>query len=473
MAQKNSSFHMGDEFNGSGKKTYLMATQHNKYKPLSQENVRLTPDYKQWISKVVGAQPLVMDPAKTGVTSMLKALGAMPSILRVIVTKDKRTGKYQTSFSVRKIQLTTGAYLHKSQRLSENTISIEQFIRNLVNRTIRDMDFGKITEKFEKVPVEDSAEAPAEASVEAPAVDPSVLDRYVNERVFEAMGWDVKKFKNTYGDDAIEKLKEYLFQYGITDPYSVCMFLATIGIESGDGRAKLEEKNPPAKATYTKNTKGAGLIQVTGFDQKAFLKYIEAEMKKEGSTREDKYLLTRIQELIARYPKNPSIITINGEDKEVCEHPDDIAGFIATYFPIESAAWYWGVYKKCKYWEDVNTIYEDEDGDPTSMSLNQYICKITENADANDVKSMILKEDPPWDNLFLATQYYVNGSPWQLCRLQKIAECMDDTYEQTNGELNFTLPQGDPKQGPHSDSLPNGWTRRLEDWKQMTYELFG
>lgn len=40
---KNSSFHMGDEFNGSGKTTYIRATQHNKYKPLSQENVRLTP----------------------------------------------------------------------------------------------------------------------------------------------------------------------------------------------------------------------------------------------------------------------------------------------------------------------------------------------------------------------------------------------------------------------------------------------
>lgn len=469
MAQKNSSFHMGDEFNGSGKKTYLMATQHNKYKPLSQENVRLTPDYKQWISKVVGAQPLVMDPAKTGVTSMLKALGAMPSILRVIVTKDKHTGLYQTSFNVRTIQLTTGAYLHKSQRMSENPISSEQFIRNLVIRAIRNMNFGKTPEKYEKVPVEDSAEAP----VEAPAVDPSVLDRYVNERVFEAMGWNVEKFKNTYEDDAIEKLKEYLFQYGITDPYSVCMFLATIGVESDDGGAKLEKKNPPDTATYREHTKGAGLIQVTGFDQKAFLEYIKAEMEKKESTREDKYLLTRIDDILIKYPNPWPTVEIDGKDEPYCDNPEDVANFIATYFPIESAAWYWGVYGKCKYWKDVSTIHEDKDGKFEIMSLNQYICTITENADPYDVNSMILKEDPPWENLFLATQYYVNGSRWKCCRLQKIAECMDDTYKQTNGKLTFTLPQGDPNQGPPSVKLPNGWTRRLEDWKQMTYELFG
>lgn len=54
---------MGDEFSGSGKKTYLRAAQHNKYKPLSQENVRLTPDYTQCLLKAVGALPLVMNQA--------------------------------------------------------------------------------------------------------------------------------------------------------------------------------------------------------------------------------------------------------------------------------------------------------------------------------------------------------------------------------------------------------------------------
>lgn len=119
MAKNKSSFHMGDEFNGSGKKTYLRATQHNKYKPLSQENVRLTPDYTQCLPKAVGALPLIMNPAQKGATAMLKALGGMPGMTQVIISKDKCTGKYQTSFVVRKIQLTTGSYLHKSQKQNE------------------------------------------------------------------------------------------------------------------------------------------------------------------------------------------------------------------------------------------------------------------------------------------------------------------------------------------------------------------
>lgn len=85
---------------------------------------------------------------------------------------------------------------------------------------------------------------------------------------------------------------------------------------------------------------------------------------------------------------------------------------------------------------------------------------------------MIAREGEPWENLFLATQYYVNGSPWKRSRLQKIAVCMDDTYEITNNKLTFTLPQGDPKQGTYTERLPNGWAERAEAWKQLTYELF-
>ena len=57
MGSKKSSFHMGDEFNGKGEKVYLRATTHKTYQPLSQENVRLTPDFKQCVPKAVGAMP--------------------------------------------------------------------------------------------------------------------------------------------------------------------------------------------------------------------------------------------------------------------------------------------------------------------------------------------------------------------------------------------------------------------------------
>ncbi len=59
MGSKKSSFHMGDEFNGKGEKVYLRATTCKTYEPLSQENVRLTPDFKACVPKVLGAVPLM------------------------------------------------------------------------------------------------------------------------------------------------------------------------------------------------------------------------------------------------------------------------------------------------------------------------------------------------------------------------------------------------------------------------------
>ncbi|WP_300916392.1 hypothetical protein [Bacteroides acidifaciens] len=437
MAKKSSSFHMGDEFNGSGKKTYLRATQHNKYKLLPQENVRLTPDYKQCVPKVIGALPLIMAAVKASANSMLKAVGAIPDVSQVIITRDKRTGKYQTSFAVRKIQLTTGAYLHKIPKPYKDILPIKDFAHKSIYRS--DDDF-------------------------------SDLDRYVSEEIFEKMGWNVEIFKKTYGDDVIDKLKEYMYQYGITNSHSICMLLATLGTESGDGSALLENRSTFDKLTYRENTKGAGLMQVTGFDQKEFLEYLENEMMRPDSKREDKYLLTKVQEYLEGYPDPFPTVIINGKEKKVCVNSKDVAGFIAEYYPLESAAWYWGTYEKCTYWEDINTS-ESTNGE--SISLNQYVCNIVENSDANDVDSMILKQEPPWENLFLATQYYVNGSPWKRSRLQKIAECMDDTYVLTNGKLTFTLPQGDPKQGTYTERLPNNWGERAEDWEQLTYEIYG
>ena len=81
---------MGDEFNGSGKKTYLRATQHNTYTPLPQHHVRVTPDFKQNLPKALGAMPLIMNPTSKGASSALKALGSMPGLEKVIITKNKK-----------------------------------------------------------------------------------------------------------------------------------------------------------------------------------------------------------------------------------------------------------------------------------------------------------------------------------------------------------------------------------------------
>ena len=137
MAKNKSSFHMGDEFNGSGKKTYLKATQHNQYDPLPQHNVRLTPDFRQCLPKVVGAIPLIMNPTQRDANSAMKVLGSMPCMSQVILSKDTDTGKFQMSFIVKKIQLTTGAYLHQSSRQIGRNKSPEQFIAEVAGSFIK------------------------------------------------------------------------------------------------------------------------------------------------------------------------------------------------------------------------------------------------------------------------------------------------------------------------------------------------
>lgn len=139
MRKQKSSFHMGDEFNGSGKKTYPRATQHNTYAPLPQHHVRVTPDFKQTLPKALGAIPLVMNPTPKGAGASVKAVGSMPGVEQVIITKDKKSGTYQVSFKVRKLQMTTGSYLHSSQKQNkmDKNMGIQQFVKQVVSNCIK------------------------------------------------------------------------------------------------------------------------------------------------------------------------------------------------------------------------------------------------------------------------------------------------------------------------------------------------
>lgn len=70
-------------------------------------------------------------------------------------------------------------------------------------------------------------------------------------------------------------------QYGITDKTSILMFIATIGTESWYGTYVTEKYNDGYfdSKPYTKNTRGAGLIQLTGSVQKDFLQYLRSKAK--------------------------------------------------------------------------------------------------------------------------------------------------------------------------------------------------
>ena len=112
MAKKKSSFHMGDEFNGSGKKTYLRATQHNTYAPLPQHNVRLTPDFSKYVPVAIGGIPISTEEGTTQEDGVGEAMGSVPNVSEVAVRKKKNGKGYKAKFEVGKIQLTDGSYLH-------------------------------------------------------------------------------------------------------------------------------------------------------------------------------------------------------------------------------------------------------------------------------------------------------------------------------------------------------------------------
>jgi len=136
MGGKKSSFHMGDEINGSGKTTYLRASQHNTYEPLPQDNVKLTKDCTKSAPKAAGAMPMVTNPSPKGSGAAGKALGGLAGACQVILSENSKTGKYETKVKVRKTQLTTGSYLYKSQSNSRDNKSLAQFIGETVGNSL-------------------------------------------------------------------------------------------------------------------------------------------------------------------------------------------------------------------------------------------------------------------------------------------------------------------------------------------------
>lgn len=115
MGRKQSSFHMGNEFNGNGEDQYLKGTQPCIHPPVSQENIQLTPDFGNYLLKVLGSIPVVISPHN--MNPALSALcGSMVSVIQVIIVKDPITGTYDFKFKVISTQdFTNGSYPYTFQ----------------------------------------------------------------------------------------------------------------------------------------------------------------------------------------------------------------------------------------------------------------------------------------------------------------------------------------------------------------------
>ena len=92
MGRKESSFHIGGEFNGYGSARYLKGIYPSMNPPVSQENVHLSPDFRQYLLKLLGTMPLVISPS--AMNPILKAIsGTLACVNEVIITQDKKSGK--------------------------------------------------------------------------------------------------------------------------------------------------------------------------------------------------------------------------------------------------------------------------------------------------------------------------------------------------------------------------------------------
>lgn len=116
MGSKKSSFHMGGEFNGKGEKVYLKAATYRTYEPLPQDNVQLTPDFRQCVPMALGAIPLTGGAGGGSAGALAKAAGALAAAGQVTVQRGDREGEYLTGFSISRKRLTNGAYLHRNKR---------------------------------------------------------------------------------------------------------------------------------------------------------------------------------------------------------------------------------------------------------------------------------------------------------------------------------------------------------------------
>ncbi|ANU48278.1 hypothetical protein ADH76_11420 [Enterocloster clostridioformis] len=116
MSNKQSSFHMGDEFNGYGQMRYLKGTRPEIHPPLSQENVRLSPDFGDHLLKMLGSIPTVINPDGAN-PNLRPLLGSMASVNKVIIRKNESAGTYNLKFNVMSDQdLTDGSYPYIEKR---------------------------------------------------------------------------------------------------------------------------------------------------------------------------------------------------------------------------------------------------------------------------------------------------------------------------------------------------------------------
>lgn len=247
--------------------------------------------------------------------------------------------------------------------------------------------------------------------------------------------WDLSQVNPKLGVNYIEDMRTLMLEYGLTDEESITFFLFTISIECQNGKYMLEERpmSQYSGLSYTPNTRGAGLIQLTGPDQKEFLEYLLANTENEN----ERAILERYINNFIDIDPDPS------DEKHIWDNPPEnlnpndlgvelpsVAEYIAENYPIESALWYWCVYKKAKVGGKFLSLNECIQTD-----WNEVYKDDTYAGDDSDYRLM----------MFTGTQCAVNGSEFWPIGIGRFF--MSWNYIEFSGDKYYDPDGGEHKEG--------------------------
>lgn len=240
-----------------------------------------------------------------------------------------------------------------------------------------------------------------------------LLKTYVSEEFLEQLEWtDMDAVKANYGENFIEELRSAMMKAGIVSEVSIKMFLVTITHESGWGLNTTEVVNPDEiTGDYKYDTRGAGFIQLTEPSQISFFKYLDDNNIGD-------------QDAVIFYYN-----MLTKDDVVVDSMPEGLSPteYIAKYYPIESAVWFWGI--------NVERIQVSGQ----YISINEYVELYS------DIESQ--------EKLFVVTQMATTGSEFRERLLGRMCEKPEEIS--WSDKIYFEI---------YDSYLPNNLKERLRLW---------
>lgn len=264
--------------------------------------------------------------------------------------------------------------------------------------------------------------------------------RYLNEETLAAINprWaeNMDTFKELYGENVLDEIGRTLYRYGVKDETSIMMFMSTMGTETGYGTNIAQIVGELSDEYYQNNRDksgvpvissdvGVGLLQLTGENQLAFIK----DLYLSGGRNDKK--------------KIEDYFGVSGNDFKNLgrgEYPqlENAAGFIYENYPIESAAWEWGQ-------NDMKFATFNGNGSQNNYSINEYVLQQAANGSN-------------MDNVFLATQYTINGRQ-NFTKVDLNEICGQKKNLWTEGKESLSV-------NGNISKFPNGWDDRNGDWQR-------